>query len=292
MVKYNWTEIAGRYSDSELKRIFKDRDVEPDEKVDAVIKELKRRNLISDDEIVKIQDDEAKVNSASSYVLSVRPNAERAKIAAILILVMLGIDIMKIVFDLLQLDLILDIKNNIPVSQQRVMYNTIREFLWAFLFIATYIFSIITFIQWFRRAYFNLHLRISKCKYSEGWAAGSWFVPIISLFQPYEIMRELWKNTTTLIKGYSSEDSERSGAIVGWWWVLFISDNLLSNITSRLEPFYNSVDNLIFATIASLAICVIHIILAIVTYTMIKRYSAMEHELFELEKRSLITDNI
>ena len=38
---------------------------------------------------------------------------------------------------------------------------------------------IIFWIQWMRRAYFNLHqLKTPRLQFSEGWAAGGWFVPI------------------------------------------------------------------------------------------------------------------
>jgi len=61
-----------------------------------------------------------------------------------------------------------------------------------------YSISVITFIMWFRRAYFNLHQKVNHLSYSEGWAAGSWFVPIINLYRPYQIMKEIYIETKKL----------------------------------------------------------------------------------------------
>ncbi len=52
--------------------------------------------------------------------------------------------------------------------------------------------------MWFRRAYFNLHQKVSYLSHSEGWAAGSWFVPIVNLYRPYQIMKEIYVETKEL----------------------------------------------------------------------------------------------
>lgn len=77
----------------------------------------------------------------------------------------------------------------------------------------------IFFIMWFRRAYFNLHqLKVPGLKYSEGWAAGSWFVPIISWFYPYQIMRDIWRGTF----GYTDPQKAQQLGLIGLWWGLFL----------------------------------------------------------------------
>src|SRR4249919_2196416 len=55
---------------------------------------------------------------------------------------------------------------------------------------------IVSFIMWFRRAYWNLHqVNVSAAHFPEGWAAGAWFVPFINLIRPYRIMQQIWKGT-------------------------------------------------------------------------------------------------
>ena len=53
-----------------------------------------------------------------------------------------------------------------------------------------YIVSGIMFIRWFRRAYFNLHIVVNNLSFSEGWAAGYWFIPFANFNRPYRIMKK------------------------------------------------------------------------------------------------------
>lgn len=75
--------------------------------------------------------------------------------------------------------------------------------------IVIYVISCITFIQWFRRAYYNLGQIAKNLSYEEGWAAGSWFVPILNYFRPYQIMKELYKKTKKNFTTIKSHDQNQ-----------------------------------------------------------------------------------
>lgn len=93
----------------------------------------------------------------------------------------------------------------------------------------------IIFIMWFRRAYWNLHQLVRHLNHSEGWAAGSWFVPILSLFRPYQIMQELWLETPRYLKKHDVNPAKTAADVpLGWWWAAFITSSILSNISGRL----------------------------------------------------------
>ncbi|MGJ8684603.1 MAG: DUF4328 domain-containing protein [Nonlabens sp.] len=93
----------------------------------------------------------------------------------------------------------------------------------------------ILFIMWFRRAYWNLHQLVKNLDHGEGWAAGAWFVPILSLFRPYNIMQELWKDTPQYLKMNNVEPSITEGQVsLGWWWAAYISYGIIENISGRL----------------------------------------------------------
>jgi hypothetical protein len=107
----------------------------------------------------------------------------------------------------------------------------------GFLFMVAFIFSAVFFIMWFRRAYYNLHqLLPGKLKYSEGWAAGAWFVPIFNLFGPYQISAEMHKNTENLLveNELDKRDSSRFST-VGWWWGLWITSTVISQVSNNMD---------------------------------------------------------
>lgn len=86
------------------------------------------------------------------------------------------------------------------------------------------ILAIIFFIRWFRRAYENLFaFPEATVAFKPGMASGSWFIPVLNLIRPFQIMKEIWEKTQELA-------SHRLGTIQSpkivtyWWtgWVLII----------------------------------------------------------------------
>lgn len=162
--------------------------------------------------------------------------------------------------------------------------NDVRQ---AFVRIAILIVVIvcaITFIQWLRRAYHNLHkAKITGLKYSEGWAAGAWFVPIMNLFAPYQIMRDVWVKTKDYCRGYNLEvgDTEEldstkqkgtsTVALVGWWWAAYLIGNTTESISSNIERRAGaSIDQLILSTRISMVASIINIVALILVIKMIR----------------------
>jgi Domain of unknown function (DUF4328) len=49
------------------------------------------------------------------------------------------------------------------------------------------------FIVWFYRARKNADGQDWKQRWGPGWAIGAWFVPVIALWFPYQIMADIWR---------------------------------------------------------------------------------------------------
>ena len=128
-----------------------------------------------------------------------RQNKSRAKVAIALIWVVLALDVISFISGYLQLNLILTFEDGIAVSEARIDANDDRERVVGIMYVIAYVISGIVFIRWFRRAYFNLHQRKEFLSFSEGWAAGCWFVPIVSLYRPLQIMKELYEETRNFL---------------------------------------------------------------------------------------------
>lgn len=134
----------------------------------------------------------------------------------------------------------------------------------------------IVFIQWFRRAYFNLHKLIpsSKLRYSEGWAAGAWFIPIFNLFGPYQIATDMFtKSEKLLVENKLMDPKPRLHSIAGWWWGLWVTQNILGNISTRLEE---TIEFIIIGNFISIIGSLITIGAGYLAIQMIKNYSQME----------------
>lgn len=223
------------------------------------------------------------VLKADDKIHAIRPNLKRAQLAQLFILLVMALDLVSIFSSYLQYNLLISLQNNEDVTDQMLIANDSREQIIAILYLIVFIISGVTFIQWFRRAYYNLNIR-ANCNHSNGWAAGSWFVPIISLYRPYQIMKEMWNETSAQIKSKSPNYIEKSTIIIGIWWTLWIFSNYIGSYILKASFKTESISGFINTTIADIIISVIGIPLAIATVIIIKTYSKKEEKILELER--------
>ena len=156
------------------------------------------------------------------------------------------------------------------------------------------ILSVVFFIMWFRRAYYNLHmLPWHNARYTEGWAAGSWFVPIIYRWWPYQIMMDIWRGTQNALKERLGEP--QSAAIVGWWWALYLIISIYGNISGRIGlNAEEDIDSLLTSTKVAFIGEILSIPAIIITIILIQRTSNFEKELMlhsETPNDSIFSDN-
>lgn len=222
---------------------------------------------------------------------AIKPNLERAKIAQVLILVVMLLDLASAVSSYLQYNLLLLIKNEEYVLDQVLDANDNREQIIALMYLLAFIISIITFLRWFRRAYYNLNIRVN-CSHSEGWAAGAWFVPIISLFRPYQIMKEMDAKTTNLINSKTNEKLESNENTIGLWWALWIISNYVGQYLFKIVSKSQNIDGFLNGTLMSIVNSLLGIVLAIITINTIRSYSKKETMIDEIENRDARTHEL
>ena len=92
------------------------------------------------------------------------------------------------------------------------------------------IMCMIVFLMWLYRARSNLPaLGAADVRWSPGWSIAWWFIPIMSLFRPYQVVKETWQaSDPTSLSRWSSD---RPPGIYGWWWGLFLAYGFVGNAT-------------------------------------------------------------
>lgn len=184
---------------------------------------------------------------------ALRPNAERAKMAIVMLWVVFGIEVVSLVSDYMQYDLLNRAMDGEYFTDSEADANDLRAMIVGLLYAVVYIISAIIFIRWFRRAYFNLHQLFGTMDHTEGWAAGAWFVPIISLFRPYQIMKEMYQKTKRHLADRNlGSAAELPLTFVGWWWTFWIINNIYSSILTRVTRNAETLDSIMTATQASM----------------------------------------
>ena len=83
----------------------------------------------------------------------------------------------------------------------------------------------ITFLKWVYRAYKNVQgFGAEGLRFSPGWAIGYYFIPILSLIRPVQVMSEIWRAS------YDPRNWPRNPGswLIATWWTLFL---LYSGVT-------------------------------------------------------------
>ncbi len=213
-----------------------------------------------------------------------RPNKQRALVAMTLIWVVLLVEIALIIVNVFQYNLIKDAINGTIFFIKEATANDIRVKTVAVIYLVVYIISGITFICWFRRAYYNLGQKVNHLSTTDGWAAGSWFVPIVSLYQPFQMMKELYEETKEILMGKKESlmQPELSTGILSVWWTLWIVNGILSQIIRYYSKGAETMQELLTSTTLHLISGLIGIPLALITVRIISNYSKAEQALIEV----------
>ncbi|MDR1008388.1 MAG: DUF4328 domain-containing protein [Campylobacteraceae bacterium] len=212
-----------------------------------------------------------------------KPNDQMAKNAIIFIWIVLILEVVSFISSYLQYDLLQTVANGGYISPEAADANDNREQTIYVIYLIAFIISAITFIVWFRRAYYNLHQKVDSLLYSEGWAAGSWFIPIINLYRPYKIMKELYVKTKELLekRGFLAQVNYTT-SYVGWWWSIWIIKGFISNFMYRYSLKADTVNEYIALTVAGMIFSILNILCALITVKIIKDYSKVESLLKEV----------
>ena len=107
----------------------------------------------------------------------------------------------------------------------------------------------ITFLKWVYRAYKNIQgFGAENLRYSPGWAVAYYFMPVLGLVRPVQVMNEIWR---------ASDDPRdwrrRPGSwLIGSWWALFLVYALVTQISLQLALQASNNDQWNFAAIMAI----------------------------------------
>ncbi len=109
-------------------------------------------------------------------------------------------------------------------------------------------------------------------EYTPGWAVGWYFIPIATLWKPYQAMKEIWR---------ASDDPERMRlvSIPFWlplWWCLWLLNNILSNVSAQLTFRAAIISEGMRADQVSVLVEAVNIVLCLVFLVIVNRLSRMQ----------------
>jgi uncharacterized membrane protein len=225
-------------------------------------------------------------------------NRERAKNTIIAFWVMLGVYVVILISDFMEYRLL---SGDWMRLVRDADANDTRQVAIALFAMVFQIVLIVLFIQWFRRAYHNLHKAGEKgLVASEGWAAGYWFIPIANWFMPYQIMRDIWNRTkkygtgdvddfsesydASIDGGADAETSEDSLSVVNIWWAFWIISGITSTISIQITNNASEIGAFQMASLIGLISDVAAIVAIFLAVRMIKNSQIHQNRFFRAVK--------
>lgn len=111
------------------------------------------------------------------------------------------------------------------ISDSQADAEDIRAGLAALLQFGAWVAGVVVFLMWLFRAYQNTDgVAPGTRRYGHGWAIGGWFVPIMNLWRPKQVVNDIWR-----AGGHPPEPS----GLIQWWWGLWLLTNFVANIGTR-----------------------------------------------------------
>jgi hypothetical protein len=132
--------------------------------------------------------------------------------------------------------------------EQRLVWSNLFLGLSNLITVIVVIFAAVMVLRSIYRADNNLHARgVAGLEYRPGWCVGWFFIPIASLWKPYQAFKEIWVASHDPVQ-FSIERP----AIMPLWWTLFLISNITGNASGRLAFMDNAPEQQAATTILSL----------------------------------------
>ncbi len=145
--------------------------------------------------------------------------------------------------DYLEYQLLSVIQAGEDYTQEQIDGNDLRQGVIGLLQVAVTLITAIIFLKWTYRIINNAYsVDGSSLTISPGWGIGYYFVPILSLWKPYQALRDAYD---VLI---SKCAVERNQLMFSLWWAAWIISCIAGQTVFRISLRAETIDELIVAT--------------------------------------------
>jgi len=220
-------------------------------------------------------------------LIEIKDNSKRAKILMTVFGVLVGLTLIGLLADYNELYMLKKVQIGEYVSEQEANTSDLIQLTLGLVQFGLYITSVVVFLNWFRRAYGNLHRAGVNLKHEESMAVWTWFIPIVWFYRPVQIMKEIWTLTQEKIKEFDSSYTIKSGGIIiGLWWMLFIISNFIGRYVLKTAFKQDTIEQFIESSEATIISDIMQIPEALLVILIVNKLSKMESRLAVEVKKS------
>ena len=152
------------------------------------------------------------------------------------------------------------------LSDAQITANDNRQATIGLVQLALGVAGAVVFIRWMHAAYKNLDVVApAERRYSAGWAIGSWFVPIMNLFRPKQMVNDIWR------AGGRDPQDARPGLLLLAWWMLWLLSSFIVNAAARAYINADTAEQIRTGTILYVISDAMSVVCAILAILVVRR---------------------
>ncbi len=180
--------------------------------------------------------------------------------------------VVNILSDLAQFNLV----SSGSFTNARAQANDTRQAVLGAVYTITYLVTGVTFLRWIYRANLNCHgFNPDGMRFTPGWSVACFFVPILNLFRPYQVMKEIWRVSSNPLRWRD----QPGGALLGWWWAFWLISGVFGQIFFRMTLTAKTPEAIGTATSLSIVSDITLIPLTIAAIMLVSTIFRMQEEL-------------
>lgn len=203
----------------------------------------------------------------------------RAQWVTIFLVVIILVDFIAVIFSYLEIQLINRALAGEIITEEEAIANDNRQGLIGGAYLILLVITAILYLMWIHRAHRNLKsLGVECLKYSPNWAVWGFFVPILSLFRPFQVVTEIWKasDPTVGIDDNTAWQNAPTSSVIISWWLLFLITNWLGWFVLRLALQAETLEEMLTTSWLTLSMDALDIPAAILAIIVIRNIDSRQ----------------
>jgi heme/copper-type cytochrome/quinol oxidase subunit 3 len=197
---------------------------------------------------------------------SYTPLRGRAQAVTVVLAITAMVCVVAVVSDLLEWRLMDRIIAGEEFTDAEVTANDNRQATLGLVQLALVVAGAVVFIRWMYAAYWNLDVVApAERRYAAGWAIGSWFVPIMNLFRPKQMINDIWR-----AGGRDPKDAQPGWLLLAWW-TLWLLSSFVVNFAARGYVNADTADQIRTGTILYFISDAMTVVCAILAILVVRR---------------------
>jgi hypothetical protein len=183
--------------------------------------------------------------------------------------------------DFSRIELLSKIAARVRVPPEQVTNSDALTLLIRLSLVVVVLLTTVSFLAWIYRAHKNLKaLGAMDLKYSPGWAIGGFFVPLLNMVRPYQVVIEIWKASAS--EAHRSRGTvwgrEETPVFISLWWGSWLISGFIDSFGRFMIFGAEKADQLLVASRYRLAYDVISMACAALAITVVLRINARQED--------------